>query len=246
MTADQVKDALRRRHPAVQTLGRKRVPGVWTTITEWEEIDLVAFSSYKHPPTGAQRKAHYPRVGYEVKVSRADMRRELLRPTKRLRARGLCHEFYFAVPAGMLTDQELAYREPAWQAGDFQRQECTAGCVPMRHMVFAPDEHRMGPRVHVLRPPQGISTLDWDFAAAGPCPSCQGRGYLRKSRVELEAPTLWIPEDVGLICVGESGRATVVKKSPVSLQVTPIDGMLLGGLARWLSARPDPRHASLT
>ena len=239
MTARELKDRLARRHPATQKIGSKVVPGVWTVIEEWEEIDLLAFSSYKTPPTGAQRQADYPRVGYEVKVSRGDLRRELLRPGKRWRAVSMCHEFYFAVPPGLLSDAELAYDEPDWKPEDLQREPCPGGCRPVQALVSDPRAFGVRAGRHV------IALQAWPQAPEDliSCTACGGRGYAAKSRVEREAPTLWIPKDVGLVEVGESCR--VVRKSPVRAEPTPLSAQQLGDLVRWVSARPDPRHVGL-
>lgn len=111
LTAAQVKEALRGHHPGVTT---GSMVGEWTCIEEWLGIDLLALSAWHGAAV----------VGYEVKVSRADLRRELLAPWKRERAVASTTEFYFAVPAGLLTADELAWQEPEWQPGDFERAEC--------------------------------------------------------------------------------------------------------------------------
>lgn len=106
-TAAEVKDALRRRHSATQSMGVRTVPGPWTCIEELLGCDLIAFSAVRYPKN-ASRGACYPRVGYEVKVSRSDYRVELRNPDKRSLAVAQCHEFYFAVPAGLLKPEEKA------------------------------------------------------------------------------------------------------------------------------------------
>lgn len=84
------------------------------------------------------------------------------------------------------------------------------------------------------------------------CPTCGGKGYLEVSRVEAEAPTLWVPRDVGLIEVTER-EARVVKKSPKRTQapgLLPVAGAYdarsgrqqVAHIIRWVSNRPDPRH----
>ena len=141
MNATELKDILRRRHPAV---GTDEMLGSWTVLEEWMEIDLLALSATK-VASGAQRRSHYPRVGYEVKVSRADLRRELLDPRKRANALAVCHEFYFAVPEDLLKEEEIAYAEPEWRwPQDFRRAPCPERCHP-------PDRHtrrRRGIRGH--------------------------------------------------------------------------------------------------
>ncbi len=109
MTAAEVKAALRRRHPATQGMGARTVPGPWTCIEELLGCDLVAFSAHQRAATnGVSRAARYPRVGYEVKVSRSDYRREIRNTSKRDQAVAYCHHFYFAVPADLLTAEEIA------------------------------------------------------------------------------------------------------------------------------------------
>lgn len=109
-TAEMVKDKLRRRHAATQPMGVRSVPGPWTCIEELLGCDLVAFSAVQRPHNGPGKGATYPRVGYEVKVSRADYRKELRQPWKREKAVGYCHAFYFAVPLGLLDPFEVELR----------------------------------------------------------------------------------------------------------------------------------------
>jgi hypothetical protein len=88
--------------------------------------------------------------------------------------------------------------------------------------------------------------------AAVPCPTCGGKGYLAKSRVEAAAPTLWVPRDVGLIEVDGRG-CTVTRRSPKRKDAPGlIDSdedartrrYRTAQLVRWTSNRPDPRHAT--
>jgi hypothetical protein len=109
-TATDVKAKLRGRHPATQTMGFRQVPGAWTCIEEWAGIDLLAFCVHASPASGCASRTRYPRVGYEVKVSRSDYRAEIGNPYKRSTARAMCHEFYFAVPAGLLKPEEIERR----------------------------------------------------------------------------------------------------------------------------------------
>lgn len=228
MTAQEVKDALRRRHPATQLINGKQVPGGWTTIEEWMGIDLLAFSAHATPQSGGVRGVRYPRVGYEVKVSRGDLRRELLAPRKRALASKFCNAFYFAVPKGLLTDDEVAFQEPDhfdhW--GNFVRTPCPGRCR------YDGDTK---------------ARIRWSRSKGRyvNCHHCDGKGYASTSRVETEAPTLWVPRDVGLIEINGS-VARVRKQAPVRKKVTSIDpGKEFNQLVRWISARPDPRHRSL-
>ena len=155
-------------------------------------------------------------------------------PWKRNIAKNLCHELYFAVPKGLLSEEELAFVEPEdWGVADFQRERCTRMCQPAKMMVA--DYERRGFKAQV-----GI-TLD---ALQGwiVCPECLGKKYLARSKVEREAPTLWIPRDVGLVEVGKVCR--VVKHSPVT-QPTPLSDEQIHSLMRWVSVRPDPRHKNV-
>jgi hypothetical protein len=53
------------------------------------------------------RTRKYRRIGYEVKVSRADFKAEVARPWKRAPAMTVCNTFYFAVPDGLVTLDEV-------------------------------------------------------------------------------------------------------------------------------------------
>lgn len=46
-------------------------------------------------------------IAYEVKVTRADFLHELKRPGKRVAAMSLSNEFYFATPAGLVSEYEI-------------------------------------------------------------------------------------------------------------------------------------------
>lgn len=91
VTADEVVRALRSRHP---DLG-----GEWLTYAECFRIDFFAMHAWP------SRK--HVRVGYEIKVSRADFRSEMRKPGKRMNAVDLCNEFYFATPDGMVRVDEV-------------------------------------------------------------------------------------------------------------------------------------------
>lgn len=229
MTAADVKRALNARHPG----HAGQMPGPWTCIEELRGIDLLAFSAWSSA-------GKYARVGYEVKVSRADYRRELLRPHKRATNVAWCNEFYFAVPAGLLTADEIAFEEPEWSEGDFRRERCPnydnwrgysrrARCV---EYVPVPVVGRAGG----FR--DGGFGRGWERI---PCRTCGGKGTVELSRVEREGPTLWVPRDVGLVVV--NGRGTsVVKRSPRRKDVPSMGPRELGQTVRWISMRPDPRH----
>lgn len=276
--------------------------GQWVCLEEYADIDLLALNAWQKADV----------IGYEVKVSRGDMRAELLHPHKRLAAVTMCTEFYFAVPKGLLRPDELAWEEPAWDHGAFERQPCP-GVPPFGETVYG--RRRPHPRhvtgryggacrgryrrgktvgpytltlpvplavvedvpeyvVHDWLRVDGVSkkillegdaytdaVTDWvrertQRAEDGVvCPTCGGKGYVAKSRVEDEAPTLWVPADVGLIEVGGNG-CTVVRKSPRRPNALgllhhsyPADARNLRAarqhanqVARWASNRPDPRH----
>lgn len=249
MTARQVKDALRGRHPA----SSQGMPGEWTCLEEWSNIDFLAWSAWR----GARR------IGYEVKVSRSDYRRELLRPHKRTAALGICHEFYFAVPKGLLTKDELAYEESLWDDGDFERERCPAKCFkagrysnygydsPYRPRVGTVEPDRV-PIPLVMHEYRYASMTDEQYAAQAAerlhlygwtdraCRRCNGKGYVKGSRVEREAPTLWIPGDVGLVEITAAG-CRVVRKAPKN-RPRELTSYEVGQLVRWVSIRPDPRH----
>ena len=143
MNAAEVKAALTRRHSARD--------GEWVCIEEAFSgftsisggIDLLAIGAWQTakvqglPNSGKRDResvppawdATYPIVAYEVKVSRADMRRELYGyrpgpnakwttrsappwPDKQDDALRQSHYFVFAVPKGLLKDEEVERREP--------------------------------------------------------------------------------------------------------------------------------------
>lgn len=288
--ASEIKDALRKRHPAYdpQLAG----VGQWTCLEEWQNIDLLALDAW------ASGKV----VGYEVKVSRGDMRTELLNPSKRSAAVAMCTEFYFAVPAGLLKSEELAFEEPDWTAEDFERDPCkgidsfgpttrwdrrpryggqcqklrglkgraryySVKNVPTGHLVEVPIPVTINP-TDVSHYPESNQQRMLDqhlriqLGEHGTkwvkCPSCQGKGHSELSRVERESPTLWVPKDVGLVSVGPNG-CSVIKPAPKRKVTEPIipwpftgsptnedsarrERQAINIFARWISARPDPRH----
>jgi hypothetical protein len=246
-TAEDVKAALRRRHPGNDN---GAMVGQWTCIEEWLGIDLLALNAWSKADV----------IGYEVKISRSDLRRELLKPHKRADALSRTTEFYFAVPAGLLTDDEIAYEEPEWEPDDFNRTECPGvppfGQKHARHLSApyggrcrrAPSydrEYNRGQRV--VRVPLPDIAMENTYPphrdAHAVCWTCEGKGYLEKSRVEREAPTCWVPRDVGLVTISQRG-CRVVKPSPKRKDPKPIATTRkhLNDLVRWVSHRPDPRH----
>jgi hypothetical protein len=232
MTTRELKGRLYSRHPG----HGGQMPGPWTVIEEYRGIDLLAF--------GAWDSVKHARVGYEVKVSRSDYRREVLSPGKRASNVAWCNEFYFAVPAGLLTDEELGFEEPEefQQLEAFSRGRCPDDCRRDRrrrengHPVFfclAPGHPDYDERRSWMNTREEWAT----------CETCKGTGYVDRSLVERTAPTLWVPADVGLVVVDGRG-AKVVRKSPkrghAKLPVlTPRE---IGQMVRWISMRPDPRH----
>lgn len=252
LDARDVKDALRKRHPAYEMMYVG--VGRWTCIEEWNNIDLLALDAW------AEGRV----VGYEVKVSRSDMRSELLDPTKRAAAVAMCTQFYFATPAGLLKPEERDFQEPEWGPEDFQRAPCTnpdcrAGQERRGFRRSYPKAR--GPRLRGTTN-EGVtvqvsSGYDWSGAC---CVVCRGYGAIAKSRVELEAPMLWIPRDVGLVVVGPGG-CSVIREAPRRKITEPLvrwpygssrlpaedasrlQRAALAQLVRWVSARPDPRHA---
>jgi hypothetical protein len=106
-SAEEVKRALRRRYPG-ETRGG--MVGQWVYIEEWLNIDFLALNAWAKADV----------VGHEIKVSRADYRRELLRPYKRQDAIKRTTSFYFVVPKGLLTAEELALPRTRVGTGGFR------------------------------------------------------------------------------------------------------------------------------
>jgi hypothetical protein len=229
--AEDVKAALRRRHPAIDAFGS---PGPWVCLEELWNIDLLACSAWSRPPNGLSGVT-YPRIGYEVKVSRGDYRQELLRPHKRAASVARCHAFYFAVPKGLIGAGEIEWDVPAWRPEDYVRQVCPAGCRKVRKRKGS---GQWGPWPDWRA--TGHSDREWIV-----CATCGGKGYIGTSLVERQAPTLWVPRDVGLIEVSDKGASMIVRKAPVWKRPLPIthDHALHEAL-RWASFRPDVRHRS--
>lgn len=275
MDAGDVKDALRKRHPAFEP-GYQGV-GRWVTLEEWEAIDLLALDAWRSAQV----------IGYEVKISRSDMRSELLDRSKRRKAVGMCTRFYFAVPVGMLTDHEIAYREPEWEPSDFVRQTCTNPDCHAKNYVNGRARGWMKsqpkPRGSRLRGTEkegvtlhlghgrdvgvlpGGGTYSQGYEVTACCNVCKGYGTIDKCVVERDAPTLWVPQDVGLIEVDGRG-CSVIKEAPLNKLPEPIvpapyiardsrgvasvddenlnrmNRQAINALVRWTSFRPDPRH----
>jgi hypothetical protein len=244
LKAAHVKEAIRRRHPAIAQFGG---PGAWTTVEEWEGIDVLALSAWS--------SAKPPIVGYEIKVSRGDYRREILKPSKRARAVAMCWQFYLAVPKGLLKKEERDYVQPEHFKGNaFVREKCPEHCrAPSREGWSGdPETQKWGKWVEVpaaygdaacrvktfrygaWEQGEEFNPSEMQFRAGGPH---------RKSVVEVEAPTLWIPPVVGLVEVEERRDGLclrTVRKAPL---VAPTQALGdVGRLTRWVSFRPDPRH----
>lgn len=102
LTCEDVLDALEQRHSAsrngmIEWAFAREVP----TATSYgpNRIDAMAFNCWA--------SKRYLVRAYEVKVSRADFRKEISSPGKSRRAKELAHEFVFAVPKGMIDRDEL-------------------------------------------------------------------------------------------------------------------------------------------
>jgi hypothetical protein len=228
MDAREVKDALARRYPARSTSNGFPMAGPYVVAEELFNIDVLAFGV----TSGDAGKW----IGHEVKVSRSDYRSEVLNPHKRLSAVTECDRFYMATPKGLLTDEEKAFDEPDWAPEDFHRTPCPNHCRKdrgeKRRMRWLTDEEqeRLGL--------QSFSRVE--------CEACEQKGYVEKSRVEREAPTLWIPKDVGLIEVWSNG-SRIVREPAFRMTWKPpaVDRRRIAAMLRWVSLRPDPRHDGL-
>lgn len=157
LKAADVRDALHRRHSLRA--------GEWVCIPEAFSgyntasggIDLLAVGAWRSakakglPGAGNTGKMNVV-VAYEIKVSRADFRRDLYGyapqpgtrghrfhrsvepwPAKQYDALRLTNYFMFAVPRGLLHDDEIERREP-WRAGDL------LGEPPRRGALYLPAE----------------------------------------------------------------------------------------------------------
>lgn len=228
-TAADVKDKVRRLYPGTQRMGPAKLPGVWVTVEEWNGIDLLAI--------GVTHATHRAWIAHEVKVSRSDLRAELLHPYKRDAYKTFATQLYLAVPDGLLKPDEIEYEEPEYEF----RFDCPEQCA-----------HRSGGSKTKIRVPAPIvresrcngreASYDDDWAYVT-CPTCNGFGSPSFGEFVAEAPTLWVPRDVGLILV--SGRKAWVEKEAPKMTPKDLDRETVGYLARWISARPDPRHAGI-
>lgn len=133
MKATDVKAALRKRHSIDAWVCIEEAFSGFATMGGG--IDLLAIGVWRSAkvaglPGAGRNDARNPIAAYEVKVSRADMRRELYGyrpgpnakswktrpvppwPGKAAGALERSHYFVFAVPAGLLKDEEIERREP--------------------------------------------------------------------------------------------------------------------------------------
>lgn len=145
LTAAEVKQALRRRHGCDRVGDLSGLPGAWVCIEEafagWASAgggtDLFAIGAWRSAKApGLKGAGRHPwvnvTVAYEVKVSRADFRRELYGyepkskewdwpkrpprsvppwPNKAHFALERSNYFLFAVPAGLLSEEEIERRQ---------------------------------------------------------------------------------------------------------------------------------------
>lgn len=131
MKAPEVKEALRRRHDIEAWVCIDEAFCGWAT--SGGGVDLLAIGVWRSAhvgglPGAGRDDARNPIVAYEVKVSRSDFRRELYGykpgpnvkwatrpvppwPLKAHWALERSHYFMFAVPKGLLKDEEIARRE---------------------------------------------------------------------------------------------------------------------------------------
>lgn len=196
MKAEEVKAALNRRH------GQDTASGMWVGIEEAFSgfqsagggIDYFAIGvwrSAKAPglPGAGGKKTANAIVSYEVKVSRADFRKELYGvkpkkgtwqyrhyggrekgawPSKAYWALQRSHYFMFAVPKGLLKDEEIETRQRPLRTCN----QC-GGTAEYPNVIG-----------HLTETCEG----DWEDPKGRP---------------------LWLPENVGLIEVDEHGRCHV-------------------------------------
>lgn len=100
MTADDVFEALQRRHAAMNS--------GWVVLREAWAIDALAVSVSR-----GDKKPYYRWIAYEIKVSRSDFAAELRQwPGKAQRAVDFAHQYVFATPPGLLKSDEVKRRGP--------------------------------------------------------------------------------------------------------------------------------------
>lgn len=227
MTAEEVKSALRRRF---NQNGSPQMPTPWTCIEEFMSIDLWCLAAWTKPAPASPKCQTYPRIAIEVKVSRSDLKSELYKPSKRAKAWAFSDQFYIATPTGLLKEDEIAWKQPDYEPTDFVRLACPNGCRKIRH--------REGTWYWKPSEPGGFRGSQME------CDLCSGKTWVDKSRVEKEAPMVWIPPDVGLIEVDSIG-CRFTKTAPVNTARQELSPAAVGQLARWISIRPDPFHAQL-
>ena len=253
MNAQEIKAALHRRHPASPN-GRDNWPGPWTCIEEWANIDLFALAAWS---SAKNSRVPNGRIAYEIKVSRSDLKRELMKPHKRQAAKRVSHELYLAMPFGMLKPEEKMWVEPPGfdQVDPFQPvrcygllgSHCVAGFIQLGTVDRRTARERRDGLWGRRRRPQ--THAEWqrmtDYARAyrAPCPVCDGTGVIAPCAAERAgAPKLWVPADFGIIEIHEDGRAAVFRKAPIRREPHAWSDQQIADLVRWTSYRPDPRH----
>lgn len=182
--ATDVEAALRRHHANQGT-------GAWVCIDEALSgyaggIDLLAIGAWRSsktpalivPKSGGAVDVTYPLVAYEIKVSRSDFRKELVGsemkrtkrgwsyghgpwPAKAERAIERSNYFLFAVPAGLLHDDEIERRAP-WQTETDALLPVSAprkGALWLPEGVGLVEVSTKGVRVRVKAPPRNAQPL---------------------------------------------------------------------------------------
>lgn len=158
LTANEVLDSIEQLHSAapngaIEWAFAREVPT--STGGHRQRIDAIAFNCW--------RSKRYVVRAYEVKVSRADFRKELTQPGKSADARRLCHEFAFACPKGMVDRGEI----PEW-----------AGLVEVDHR---------GRAVTRIRPPR-TDRDEWPATfLASVIRSCQRTAWVDKAAAQEAA-----------------------------------------------------------
>lgn len=240
MTADDVKDALRKRYPGTITKNGWTTPGPFVCIEELWGIDLLAMCCWQSfSREGITSEFRNPWIAHEVKVSRSDMRSELLNPHKRQDAMYQTNQFYFVTPRGLLKDEEIAFEEPEWTIADFQRTPCPDDCEKRKEMKGMVN----GKPGRTLKGKKFNADLG-SYGEYENCDTCKGKAYIEKSFVEKEWPILWIPKGCGLIEIAGQG-CRVIKEAPATEAGVNLSQYGLADFARFVSLHPDPRHDGL-